>query len=80
MKTHVKKWGNSLALRIPKTIAEETGLRAEATVELSVAKGKLIVRPIVTPPLTLEELLQSVTDENLPTEWKTGRAVGKEAW
>jgi antitoxin MazE len=80
MKTRIQKWGNSLALRIPKSFAEEAGLREGAAVELSPAEGGLFVRAIIPPPLTLEELLQGVTDENLPGEWETGPAAGKEVW
>lgn len=80
MKTRVQKWGNSLALRIPKSFAEEAGLHAEAAVELSLEDGKLIVQPITPPPLTLEQLLRGITDENLPGEWNTGPAAGKEVW
>jgi antitoxin MazE len=80
MKTRVQKWGNSLALRIPKSFAQEAGLRAEAEVELSLVEGRLVVQPIAPQPLTLEELLQGITDENLPGEWETGPAVGKEVW
>jgi antitoxin MazE len=80
MKTRVQKWGNSLALRIPKTFAVEAGLSADSAVELSLVKGALIVRPITPQPLTLDELLRGVTDENLHGEWETGPAVGKEVW
>jgi antitoxin MazE len=80
MKTRVQKWGNSLALRIPKTFAVEAGLSADSVVELSLVKGSLIVRPITPQPLTLDELLRGVTDENLHGEWETGPAVGKEVW
>jgi antitoxin MazE len=80
MKTRVQKWGNSLALRIPKSFAEEAGLHADAAVELSLVKGRLVVQPIKPQPLTLEELLRGITDENLPGEWHTGPAVGKEVW
>jgi antitoxin MazE len=80
MKTRVQKWGNSLALRIPKSFAEEAGLRADAAVELSLEKGRLIVQLITPPPLTLDQLLRGITDENLPGEWNTGPAVGKEVW
>jgi antitoxin MazE len=80
MKTRVQKWGNSLALRIPKSFAEEVGLQADAAVELSLEEGRLIVQPITPPPLTLDQLLAGITDENLPGEWNTGPAVGKEVW
>lgn len=80
MKTRVQKWGNSLALRIPKAVAAEAGLCEDAPVELSLYKGKLIVRPLAPPPLTLEQLLEGVTNENLHGEWDTGPAVGREVW
>jgi antitoxin MazE len=80
MKTRVQKWGNSLALRIPKSIAVEAGLRADAAVELSLVEGTLVVQPITPQPLTLADLLRGITDENLPGEWDTGPAVGKEVW
>lgn len=80
MKTRVQKWGNSLALRIPKFVAEEAGLHADAAVELSLVEGRLVVQPITPQPLTLEELLRGITAENLPGEWDTGPAVGKEVW
>jgi antitoxin MazE len=80
MKTRVQKWGNSLALRIPKSFAEEAGLHADAAVELSLVDGRLIVQSITPPPLTLDQLLRGITDENLPGEWDTGPAVGKEVW
>ncbi len=80
MKVRVQKWGNSLALRIPKSFAAEAGLRADTPVELSLCEGKLIIQPLSRSLLTLEELLRGVTDENRPGEWDTGPAVGKEVW
>lgn len=80
MKSRVQKWGNSLALRIPKAFAAEAGLHADAAVELSLVEGTLVVRTIVPQPLTLDQLLGDITDENLPSEWDTGPAVGREVW
>lgn len=80
MKTRVQKWGNSLALRIPKSFALEAGLREDAPVELSLVQGKLVIQAQPEEPLTLDELLRGVTDENLHGEWDTGPAVGKEVW
>ena len=80
MKTRVQKWGNSLALRIPKSFAVDAHLDAETPVELSVVEGNLVVKPLAETPLSLDELLKGVTDENLHGEWNTGPAVGKEIW
>ncbi|HET7712935.1 MAG TPA: AbrB/MazE/SpoVT family DNA-binding domain-containing protein, partial [Thermoanaerobaculia bacterium] len=75
----VQKWGNSLGLRIPKPFAEETRLEENVEVEMSVRAGKLIVEA-VEPALTLEVLLDQITDENLHDEISTGQRVGKETW
>ncbi len=80
MKTRIHKWGNSLALRIPKSFALETGLDEHTPVELSLSEGQLLVSPLRGDRLTLEALLQGVTDDNLHGEWETGAAVGREVW
>lgn len=80
MRIRIQKWGNSLALRIPKSFALEVGLQKEALVELSMADGKLVIAPIANPTLTLEQLLTRVTEENLHHEVDSGFAIGNEAW
>ena len=80
MKTRVQKWGNSLALRIPKPFATEIGLQRNSPVEMSLVEGQLVIVPIVEPALTLELLLAQVSEDNLHGEIKTGSAVGREAW
>lgn len=80
MKTRVQKWGNSLALRIPKSFAQEASLQADSPVELSLIDGRLIVQPVAPAPLKLDDLLRDVTDENRPGEWRTDSAVGREVW
>jgi antitoxin MazE len=80
MKTRVQKWGNSLALRIPKSFAVEAGLFVNASVELTVVERSLVVQPVAAAPATLDELLRGITKDNLPGEWDTSSAVGKEVW
>ncbi len=80
MKARVQKWGNSLALRIPKPIAAEVGLWADAAVEISLVDGAIVINPIKPQPLSLAELLRGVTEDNLPGEWDTEPGVGKEVW
>ena len=80
MKTRVQKWGNSLALRIPKSFADEVGLQKGTDVEVSLADGKIVVTPLAKPKLTLEQLLSKVTKDNLHDEVDTGSAVGNETW
>jgi antitoxin MazE len=80
MRTRVQKWGNSLALRIPKSFATEVGLCENLAVDLSISEGKLVVYPHCEEPLALDDLLAGITDENLHGEWDIGPAVGKELW
>jgi len=80
MKTRVQKWGNSLALRIPKPFAIEVGLERNSPVEVSVVDGQLVVAPAEESALALQQLLAQVTEENLHGEVDTGPATGKEAW
>jgi antitoxin MazE len=80
MRTRVQKWGNSLALRIPKAFATEIGLQRNSTVEVSLVEGRLVIMPVAESTLTLEHLLAQVTEGNLHGEIETGPAVGREAW
>lgn len=80
MKTRVQRWGNSLAVRIPKAFAEEVGLTDDSSVEMRLFKGGLLVEPSPTWEPTLEQLLDGVADSNLHGEVDTGPAQGSEVW
>ncbi len=80
MLTKVQKWGNSLALRIPKAFALDAQLENESFVEITISKGQIIITPVVAPSWTLEELLAGVNKNNLHREIDTGFAMGNEVW
>jgi antitoxin MazE len=80
MRARVQRWGNSLALRIPKAFATETDLESGSEVELTLDDGRLIVTPLAPASYDLEDLLAQVTPENLHGEVDTGSSVGDEAW
>lgn len=80
METRVQRWGNSLALRIPKLLADEAGLKDNSPVQLSLRDKLLVVTPVPKPTFSLDALLAQVTDTNLHREVDTGPAVGGEAW
>ncbi len=80
MKTRMQKWGNSLAIRIPKAFATEVGLKEESEVDVSLKGGRLVVVPVEKPNVTLRRLLAKITEENVHREVDTGRATGREAW
>lgn len=78
-KTRVQRWGNSLAVRIPKAFAAEVGLADGTPVEIKVSRGALVVEPSNTAP-SLVELLSGISKANLHGESDTGRPVGNEVW
>lgn len=80
MRVQVQKWGNSLALRIPKPFAEDVGVAEGTVVDVSVSKGRLIAAPVTPRRVRLEDLLRRVTKRNLHGETETGSPVGREAW
>ena len=80
MQARVQKWGNSLAVRIPKSFASQSHLGQNSVVEMSVENGKIILFPVPQQETTLGQLLEGVTAENLHCEVNTGTAVGQEAW
>jgi antitoxin MazE len=80
MQTQVKKWGNSLALRIPKTFADQMAILPDTPVEVSIVEGSLVVTPLYKQEFTLDDLLAAITEDNLHHEIDTGVAVGNEAW
>ena len=80
MLTKVQRWGNSLALRIPRAFALDAQLENDSVVEISLVDGQIIVKPVSAPPWTLEELLAGINKNNLHHEVDTGFAVGNEVW
>jgi len=80
MLTKVQKWGNSLALRIPKAFALDAQLENDSFVEITIVEGQIIITPVATPIWTLEELLAGINKNNVHHEIDTGSAVGKEVW
>ena len=80
MLTKVQKWGNSLALRIPKAFALDAQLENDSFVEISFVDGQIIITPISAPSWSLEELLAGINKDNIHHEVGTGFAVGNEVW
>jgi antitoxin MazE len=71
------KWGNSLALRIPKPLARECGIEENTPVDIRIEQNALIIMP-ARKKYSLEELLAGVTQENIHAEVSPGRPVGRE--
>jgi antitoxin MazE len=78
MKTRIQKWGNSLAVRIPRPFAEEAHLEENAAVDVSVRSGKLVI--VRLEELTLASLVEQITEDNRHEEVSTGQPIGNEIW
>ena len=79
MTTQLAKWGNSLALRIPKNIAAEANVEDGDAVDVSVENGAIVVRATVKR-YTIEELVADMSPDNRHGETDWGPPVGKEVW
>ncbi|MBT4087424.1 MAG: AbrB/MazE/SpoVT family DNA-binding domain-containing protein [Deltaproteobacteria bacterium] len=80
MKSTVQKWGNSLAIRIPKSFANELDLSQGTQIDLVVFDNKIQIEPVKNMQLSLDALLIEVTEDNIHSEIDTGTPVGKEIW
>lgn len=80
MQATIQQWGNSLALRIPKTFAQQTKVKKGSRVRLAVVKGRMVVPPVAREKISLKSLLAKVTPENIHPETDWGPPVGKEIW
>ena len=72
MRSKMQKWGNSLGLRIPKSLADELRITEGSPVEIKVENGRIIIRPIRSLDYKLRDLLAGVTKDNLHDEIASG--------
>jgi antitoxin MazE len=80
MHTQIAKWGNSLALRIPKALAQQVRWQEGDRLELVVNEnGEVLLRP-AKPAYRLEDLVAGITPDNRHSETAWGQAQGVEAW
>jgi len=77
MKAQMVKWGNSLAVRIPKPILEEARLKEGDFLEIEVGEGQIELRRATKIP-TLAQLVSQINPDNRYPEISTGPEVGKE--
>ena len=78
MQTTIQKWGNSLALRIPKSFASETQLDNGTEVNLTIKNNQLIIEPISKEKYDLDSFLYEISDSNIHKEVDFGEPQGKE--
>lgn len=78
MQSTISKWGNSLAFRIPKHIADSLQLQEGSPVNISVSDNCLTIAPSQRKKYTLEQLLEGMVPEHFHLEVSTGKAIGQE--
>ncbi|MBE3588363.1 MAG: AbrB/MazE/SpoVT family DNA-binding domain-containing protein [Thermoanaerobacteraceae bacterium] len=77
MQSRIVKWGNSLGVRIPSSMAKKIGFVEGTPVDFQVKEGTLIIR---RKYYSLEEFISRITPDNIHSEIDTGSPVGREVW
>lgn len=77
MKRLIRKWGNSLGIRIPNHIVKDLSLQEGTMVKIEEKDNKIIISP-ENPKL--DELIKKINKTNLHSEISSGSNVGKEIW
>jgi antitoxin MazE len=72
------QWGNSIGVRIPRSLAKRAGIDAGSTVEIDESAEGIIIKPVGKKEYSLKELLKGITTENRHDEADFGHPVGKE--
>ena len=80
MNMHIRKWGNSAAVRIPAATLDAAGLKPDDPVEVREENGRIVIEKAKPQPVTLEWLLEGITPDNVHPETDFGPPVGKEIW
>ncbi len=80
METNIQKWGNSLGVRLPKSIAMSQSLKAGSRVKVTETKTGISIEVVKKKHRTLDEMLKGITKENLHEEVDWGKPVGNEIW
>ena len=77
MKTNLAKWGNSLAVRLPKDVTERLHLTEGSTLDIEVEAGALTLRP-TGPRYKLNDLLHGLSRRAMRSAWSWGPDKGRE--
>ena len=80
MKTAVKKWGNSAAVRIPTSVMQATQLDLDEVVDVREEAGRIVIEPVRQKTYELKKLLKGITSKNQHEAVDFGTPRGKEVW
>ncbi len=76
----VQKWGNSMAVRLPKALARKARIEKGTRVEVEVRGRQIVVTPISKPVYRLEDLVRKITKKNRHPAIDAGAPRGQEVW
>lgn len=80
MVTKIRKWGNSLGVRLPKSAAQDASVKDGSPVDVRVKNGEIVVRPVKPPKYRLKDLLARIRPGNTHREADFGTPRGREVW
>lgn len=80
MQTKIQKWGNSLALRIPKVLALDAHIKEGTLIDIAVSNGEIVAKPTRKPAFDLKTLVARISPDNVHNEVATGEPIGRESW
>jgi antitoxin MazE len=80
MKITIRKWGNSVAVRIPAAILAAAHIGLDQVVEVREEHGRIVIEPVRRKVYKLDVLLGGITSKNQHQLVATGASIGKEIW
>ena len=72
------QWGNSIGVRIPRSLAKKKGIDVDSSVEINETEDGVIIKPVGKKEYSLKELVKGITSQNRHGEADFGGPVGKE--
>ncbi len=80
MQVRVEIWGNSLAVKIPKSLAEDAKVKEAMIVDLTIRQGKIVAIMVQKRKRSLKQLLDKVNNKNRHAEIDFAACIGRESW
>jgi len=80
MNTSARKWGNSLAIRLPRHVADAAAIYEGSTVTVEAREGRVVLTPVREPVFRLSRMVKAIRETNRHASVDTGKPRGREVW
>ena len=81
MTSKIKRWGNSMAIRLPQSVVAEAGLREGMSMKMEARKGRVVLSRAGRKEVRLADLLKRwPKSQRAPEGWPDDKPRGSEAW